>query len=80
MNAWRGVRGTIDSKVAQREAALEKKERAAEEAALCALCMERPKAVALGCGHQTCSKCADEHNSCPFCRKTIQHRIILYQS
>ncbi len=79
-DTWRALRDAIDSKLNEREASLAERERAAEEAALCSLCMERPKTVALGCGHQTCGQCADEHDSCPFCRQPVQHRIVLYQT
>ncbi|BDA44522.1 Acyl-CoA-binding domain-containing protein 4 [Coccomyxa sp. Obi] len=79
-SAMRAVRNAMNEKISAREAAVAERERAAEEATLCSLCMERPKTVALGCGHQTCSDCADEHDSCPFCRKPVQHRIVLYQT
>lgn len=64
-----------------RETELAERERAAEEATLCSLCMERPKAVAFGCGHQTCSNCSDAHqDSCPFCRQPISSRIRLFHT
>lgn len=78
--AWRALRDVIDENLSQRESSLAERERAAEEAMLCSLCMERPKTVALGCGHQTCISCADVHDMCPFCRRAIQHKIVLYQT
>ncbi len=79
-SAMRAVQEAMNEKMSAREAAVAERERSVEEAALCSLCMERPKTVALGCGHQTCGDCADDHDSCPFCRKPVQHRIVLYQT
>ncbi len=83
-SAWGALREAIISRGAAelrlRESALAERERAAEEAILCSLCMERPKAVAFGCGHQTCAGCSDRAQECPFCRQAISSRIWLYHT
>lgn len=82
--SWQSVRETLVAKVAsdlrQREAALAEKERAAEEATTCSLCMDHPKGVVFSCGHQTCAECSAAHADCPFCRKPISSRIALFHS
>ena len=82
--SWQSVREALIAKVAsdlrQREAALAVRERAAEEATTCSLCMEHPRTVAFNCGHQTCSECAGSHSECPFCREPIMGRIVLFQT
>lgn len=83
-NSWQSVREALIAKVAsdlrQREAALAARERTAEEANTCSLCMEHPRTVAFNCGHQTCSECAGSHSECPFCREPIMSRIALFQT
>ena len=82
--SWQSVREALVAKVAsdlrQREAALADKERAAEEAITCSLCMDHPKGVVFSCGHQTCTECSAAHSDCPFCRKLISSRIVLFQT
>ena len=82
--SWQSLRDAIMSKVAsdlrQREAALTERERAAEEATICSLCMDRPKSVVFNCGHQTCTECSAGHTECPFCRVPITSSIILFQT
>ena len=83
-NSYQGVREALMAKVAsdlrQREAALAEMERAAEEATTCSLCMDHPKGVVFGCGHQTCAECSAAHSECPFCRKHISSRIVLFHT
>jgi len=54
--AWRRARGaaaaTAAVALARREAELAQRERAVEEGATCALCMDAPRALAFNCGHQ----------------------------
>ena len=82
--SWQSVREALVARVAsdlrQREAALAEKERAAEEATTCSLCMDHPKGVVFGCGHQTCAECSAAHSECPFCRKPIASRIVLFHT
>ena len=83
-SAWRALREAITVKGAQelrdREAKLAQRERAAEEATICSLCMDGPKVVAFSCGHQTCGGCSAKHAACPFCRQPIATRIALFQT
>ena len=82
--SWQGVREALMAKAAsdlrRREAVLAEKERAAEEATTCSLCMDHPKGIVFSCGHQTCAECSAAHSDCPFCRKPISHRIGLFHS
>ena len=82
--SWQSLRDAIMAKVAsdlrQREAALAERERAAEEATTCSLCMDRPKALVFNCGHQTCTECSAGHTECPFCRAPITSSITLFQT
>ena len=82
--SWQRMREALVSKVAadlaQREAALAARERAADEATTCSLCMDHPKGVVFGCGHQTCAECSAAHSDCPFCREPISSRITLFQT
>ena len=82
--SWQSVREALVAKVAsdlrQREAALAEREAAAEEATTCSLCMDHPKGVVFTCGHQTCAECSAAHSDCPFCRKPISSRIVLFHS
>ncbi len=54
--AWRRARGAAAAAaaaaLARREAELAQRERAVEEGATCALCMDAPRALAFNCGHQ----------------------------
>ncbi|CAK0737604.1 hypothetical protein CVIRNUC_000940 [Coccomyxa viridis] len=82
--SWQSLRDAIMAKVAsdlrQREAALAERERAAEEATTCSLCMDRPKTVVFNCGHQICTECSAGHTECPFCREPITSSITLFQT
>lgn len=82
--AWHKLRELIAARgateLAERETALAERERAAEEAVTCSLCMDEPKAIVFGCGHQTCATCSGNHAACPFCRQPITTRITLYRT
>lgn len=82
--SWQSMREALVARVAsdlrQREAVLAEKERAAEEATTCSLCMDHPKGVVFACGHQTCAECSAAHSECPFCRKAIASRIVLFHT
>lgn len=49
-----------------------------DKAALCQVCMDRPKVIAFNCGHQSCEACAPNLKQCPYCRSQITSRIKLY--
>eukprot|EP00966_Prymnesium_polylepis_P125091 2892817-Prymnesium_polylepis.1 len=44
----------------------------------CAVCLDRPKKVAFGCGHQACEECAPRQTQCHTCRARIKQRINLF--
>eukprot|EP00877_Chromochloris_zofingiensis_P009642 jgi/Chrzof1/4931/Cz15g05020.t1 len=52
--------------------------RASVESHQCTLCMEAPRSLVFGCGHQCCDKCGDKLTACPFCRQEISAKIRLY--
>lgn len=82
-SASRAVRDAVIQKTlqeaAKQAAAAEKaaSEKAAEKAG-CSLCMERPRSMAFGCGHQTCEPCGIKLTQCPFCRIDITAKIKLF--
>ncbi|KAJ1694832.1 hypothetical protein LUZ63_011530 [Rhynchospora breviuscula] len=45
---------------------------------VCPICLENPKDMAFGCGHQTCVDCSQSLRMCPICRSQIQFRLKLY--
>ncbi|KAK4257010.1 hypothetical protein QN277_006657 [Acacia crassicarpa] len=45
---------------------------------ICPICLDEPKNMAFGCGHQTCCECGNGLGTCPICRSTIDTRIRLY--
>ncbi|XP_042502420.1 E3 ubiquitin-protein ligase RGLG2-like [Macadamia integrifolia] len=53
-------------------------ESAAFDDQLCPICLNNPKDMAFGCGHQTCCACGEDLQFCPICRSSIQTRIKLY--
>ena len=53
---------------------------AAQEQNICCICLERGKEIVFQCGHQACLTCGEGVEACPFCRKTITHRIKLYSA
>jgi ankyrin repeat protein len=65
---------------AQREARhqLDREREAMRESRLCEICIDSLKDTALNCGHQACSVCAKELESCHLCRETITIRLKLY--
>jgi hypothetical protein len=48
------------------------------EERMCVICLDHQKDTAFGCGHQSCSTCAEEISSCPICRQDITIRVTLY--
>uniref|UniRef100_A0A453SG04 RING-type domain-containing protein n=1 Tax=Aegilops tauschii subsp. strangulata TaxID=200361 RepID=A0A453SG04_AEGTS len=44
----------------------------------CAICMDKSKDLAFGCGHQTCYDCGKNLVRCPMCQQHITTRIRLY--
>ncbi|XP_062203693.1 E3 ubiquitin-protein ligase RGLG2-like [Phragmites australis] len=48
------------------------------EAQLCPVCLSKPRDMAFGCGHQTCSECGPQVADCPICRRSIDTRVKLY--
>jgi len=50
----------------------------AEEAAVCGVCLHRPRDTALNCGHLTCDRCAPRLASCPICRTPISNRTRVF--
>ncbi|KAF7110093.1 hypothetical protein CFC21_110249 [Triticum aestivum] len=51
---------------------------ASESTFSCAICMDKSKDLAFGCGHQTCYDCGEKLVRCPMCQKHITTRIRLY--
>jgi hypothetical protein len=52
-----------------------------EEENYCEICFNNPKNLAFVlCGHVVCNECGflPTMNECPFCRKTIEYKLILY--
>ncbi|CAM0955899.1 unnamed protein product [Alopecurus aequalis] len=45
---------------------------------LCPVCLSKPRDMAFGCGHQTCSECGPQVADCPICRRRIDTRVKLY--
>ncbi|KAL6854301.1 hypothetical protein ACP4OV_019204 [Aristida adscensionis] len=48
------------------------------EPQLCPVCLSKPRDMAFGCGHQTCSECGPQVSDCPICRRPIDTRVKLY--
>ncbi|KAL6622931.1 hypothetical protein ACP70R_018908 [Stipagrostis hirtigluma subsp. patula] len=48
------------------------------EPQLCPVCLSKPRDMAFGCGHQTCSECGPQVADCPICRRPIDTRVKLY--
>ncbi|OQU79015.1 hypothetical protein SORBI_3008G088809 [Sorghum bicolor] len=45
---------------------------------MCPVCLSKPRDMAFGCGHQTCSECGPQVADCPICRRPIDTRVKLY--
>lgn len=52
----------------------------AAEPSYCSICLERPRDLVFGCGHQSCGGCGEQLSACPFCRLPITAKIILFDS
>ena len=74
----RFARDAAAAEIQRRAEALAAREREAEDQATCALCMDAPKSIVFGCGHQACLQCAARMQECPFCRTDITARITLF--
>ncbi|TVU51617.1 hypothetical protein EJB05_03057 [Eragrostis curvula] len=48
------------------------------EPQMCPVCLSKPRDMAFGCGHQTCSECGPQVEDCPICRRPIDTRVKLY--
>ncbi|KAG0520690.1 hypothetical protein BDA96_08G095700 [Sorghum bicolor] len=48
------------------------------ERVMCPVCLSKPRDMAFGCGHQTCSECGPQVADCPICRRPIDTRVKLY--
>ncbi|XP_062201709.1 E3 ubiquitin-protein ligase RGLG2-like [Phragmites australis] len=48
------------------------------EPQMCPVCLSKPRDLAFGCGHQTCSECGPQVIDCPICRRPIDTRVKLY--
>ncbi|XP_021302210.1 E3 ubiquitin-protein ligase RGLG1 isoform X2 [Sorghum bicolor] len=48
------------------------------EPQMCPVCLSKPRDMAFGCGHQTCSECGPQVADCPICRRPIDTRVKLY--
>jgi E3 ubiquitin-protein ligase mind-bomb len=46
----------------------------------CSICCDRKKNCVLNCGHTFCQMCADQMRTCPMCNKSIEKRLIMYNS
>ena len=46
----------------------------------CSICLERPRDLVFGCGHQSCGRCGEQLSACPFCRLPVTAKIKLFDS
>lgn len=51
-----------------------------KELTMCPVCFDRVKNMAFLCGHAVCQYCGDQVEGCPICRKTVEKRIILFNT
>lgn len=49
-----------------------------DEFAVCPVCMERVKNLALSCGHCICRECGQTVSICPLCRRPIQFTLPIF--
>ena len=56
----------------------ESQQRASAESRACMVCMEAPRSLVFNCGHQSCEKCGERMEACPFCRQAITAKIKLF--
>jgi hypothetical protein len=75
------VPGMLDAELGELERVVHEERAKRHQAALeCAICLDRPKDTALGCGHQACSQCAQDLQDCHICQQSITLRIRLYRN
>ena len=72
--AARDAFGASNEELAQLRSKLEQ----LEDAALCQICIERPKNVVFLCGHIFCQVCASSLQLCPICRQVVSRMIPIY--
>jgi len=44
----------------------------------CSICLDRPKNIALNCGHTCCEECSQNLQRCHICRQPIQKKLRFY--
>ena len=66
--------GASNEELAQLRSKLEQ----LEDAALCQICIERPKNVVFLCGHTFCQNCASSLQLCPICRQVVSRMIPIF--
>ncbi|XP_051185506.1 E3 ubiquitin-protein ligase RGLG3 [Lolium perenne] len=69
---------TVDSTTTPSVTSRPAAETRASELQLCPVCLSKPRDMAFGCGHQTCSECGPQVADCPICRRPIDTRVKLY--
>ncbi|KQJ91668.1 E3 ubiquitin-protein ligase RGLG2 isoform X2 [Brachypodium distachyon] len=69
---------TIDSTITASVTSPPAADTRASELQLCPVCLSKPRDMAFGCGHQTCSECGPQVADCPICRRPIDTRVKLY--
>ena len=72
----------VTAKALSLEEANRKLQEVIDSTTLCDICSERPKIIAIMCGHRICKPCFDrwkrQKRSCPFCKKPVKGSILLY--
>ncbi|PAN20268.1 hypothetical protein PAHAL_3G397500 [Panicum hallii] len=69
---------TVDSTITASVTSPPAVETRVSEPQMCPVCLSKPRDMAFGCGHQTCSECGPQVADCPICRRPIDTRVKLY--
>ncbi|KAG2620428.1 E3 ubiquitin-protein ligase RGLG2-like [Panicum virgatum] len=69
---------TVDSTITASVTSPPAVESRVSEPQMCPVCLSKPRDMAFGCGHQTCSECGPQVADCPICRRPIDTRVKLY--
>ncbi|CAN6338175.1 unnamed protein product [Urochloa humidicola] len=69
---------TVDSTITASVTSPPAAETRVPEPQMCPVCLSKPRDMAFGCGHQTCSECGPQVTDCPICRRPIDTRVKLY--
>ncbi|XP_066359650.1 E3 ubiquitin-protein ligase RGLG2-like [Miscanthus floridulus] len=69
---------TVDSTITASVTSPSAAESRVLEPQMCPVCLSKPRDMAFGCGHQTCSECGPQVADCPICRRPIDTRVKLY--